>query len=641
MTFSDVIEFPAVAATAELKAAWMAAAEAEGDWWDAGLDEHRLEMLEEPAPGQVWAALAANRVVLPAPAPPGRPAGVEVEATVDPAWVDADPGPVPAGLAGWLRREWWFAPVRQGVRELMTMAPGPELVTALTQLEVQSPCPADHGHRDPGVEAADPTPAPGGTPGHPCSCQLIINAAWQAIESWAQVRGCAALVDAAGPEPVTVTPTGFARAQVTDPATRQLAPMLHLAPTAVPGRLRTARDLHTFPDLAALAEDGTLFVGAWRAVLTETLNLPQAARARVINHMVAVFAGRRAHDRRPWTPTETHKAVREAMHTLAREELDQARAQAMEGRRVHLSPDSDGMAWLNALLPEVDAHRIYNRLTAAAAAAKADDPHDDRTADQRRADLFTALLLGHTGSDDPTDPHRHSDDHHPETPSTPTDGTDSTDGTDAPTSAAPANTPTGNPTGPGTSTPADPGPGTAPIPITARPDISVIVTLATLLGLASEPAHVPGLGSIPADVARDLAADGRWRLWITDPGTGNVVNTGSRTYTPTAALARLIRAREPHCRMPGCARQAVNCDLDHTIPYPSEPGTVEQNLGPLCRGHHNLKTHHGYHLENLPNPETDPDSGSPDPDSGPPGWRWTFPSGLTHTDHPDPPLGGP
>ena len=91
--------------------------------------------------------------------------------------------------------------------------------------------------------------------------------------------------------------------------------------------------------------------------------------------------------------------------------------------------------------------------------------------------------------------------------------------------------------------------------------------------------------------------------------------------------------------MPGCNRQAINCDLDHTVPWPAEPGTVAANLGPLCRGHHNLKTHHGYHLENLPNPN--PDSGHPDPDSGPPGWRWTFPSGLTHTDHPDPPLGGP
>ena len=628
MSFSGVIEFPAVAATAELKAAWIAAAEADGDWWDAGLDEPRLEMLEEPAPGQVWAALAANRVVLPAPAPAGTPSGVKVEATVDPVWVDADPGPVPAGLAGWSRREWWFAPVREGVRALMTMAPGPELVAALTQLEVQSPCPADHSHRDPGVEAADPTPAPGGTPGHPCSCQLIITAAWQAIESWAQVRGCAALVDAAGPEPVTVTPTGFARAQVTDPATRQLAPMLHLAPTAVPGRLRTARDLHTFPALAALAGDGTLFVGAWRAVLTETVNLPQAARARVIDHMVAVFAGRRAHDRRPWTPTETHKAVREAMHTLAREELDQARSEAMKGRRVHLSPDSDGMAWLNALLSEVDAHRIYNRLTAAAAAAKADDPDDDRTADQRRADLLTALLLGHTGSADSGDcgGDGPGETHQPDCPGI--DGNASPVGPVGP---------------PGSDAEGDEQPraaqGTGPIPITARPDVSVVVTLATLLGLAADPAHVPGLGPIPADIARDLAADGAWRLWITDPSTGHVTATGSRTYTPTAALARIIRAREPNCRMPGCARQAVNCDLDHTIPYPGEPGTVESNLGPLCRGHHNLKTHHGYHLENLPNPN--PDSGHPDPDSGPPGWRWTFPSGLTHTDHPDPPLGGP
>jgi hypothetical protein len=84
--------------------------------------------------------------------------------------------------------------------------------------------------------------------------------------------------------------------------------------------------------------------------------------------------------------------------------------------------------------------------------------------------------------------------------------------------------------------------------------------------------------------------------------------------------------------MPGCARRAEGCDLDHTIPYPAGPGTAAANLGPLCRTHHNLKTHHGYQLANHPEAHLCPH---------PPGWTWTFPSGLTHTDQPDPPLPAP
>ena len=106
------------------------------------------------------------------------------------------------------------------------------------------------------------------------------------------------------------------------------------------------------------------------------------------------------------------------------------------------------------------------------------------------------------------------------------------------------------------------------------------VDVHTLLGLANDPAHVHGMGPIPAQVARELAADGRWRLLVTDPASGQVAATSARTYTPTAGLARLIRRAEPVCRMPGCARQAVNCDLDPPSPGPNprhygvEPGTV-------------------------------------------------------------------
>jgi hypothetical protein len=68
-------------------------------------------------------------------------------------------------------------------------------------------------------------------------------------------------------------------------------------------------------------------------------------------------------------------------------------------------------------------------------------------------------------------------------------------------------------------------------------------------------------------------------------------------YQPSAALERAVRCRDLTCRFPGCARPALACDLDHTIPFnhdnPSAGGlTVVENLKCLCRHHHRLKTFH-------------------------------------------------
>lgn len=129
-------------------------------------------------------------------------------------------------------------------------------------------------------------------------------------------------------------------------------------------------------------------------------------------------------------------------------------------------------------------------------------------------------------------------------------------------------------------------------------EVNLTIPVASLLGLADDPGEVPGMGPVPAGVARELAADARWRAWLTD-AAGTVVATSATTYRPTAALARLVRARHPECRMPGCRRSAEACDLDHAVPYP-QGGTTLDNLGPLCRRHHVMKTHYGWDLD----PET-------------------------------------
>ncbi len=71
------------------------------------------------------------------------------------------------------------------------------------------------------------------------------------------------------------------------------------------------------------------------------------------------------------------------------------------------------------------------------------------------------------------------------------------------------------------------------------------------------------------------------------------LETGS--YTPTDRIRDHVIARDRTCVFPWCGRNARRCDLDHVIPFdhtdPTRGGpTSTDNLAPLCRRHHRLKT---------------------------------------------------
>jgi hypothetical protein len=51
-----------------------------------------------------------------------------------------------------------------------------------------------------------------------------------------------------------------------------------------------------------------------------------------------------------------------------------------------------------------------------------------------------------------------------------------------------------------------------------------------------------------------------------------------------------VTATQPECRFPQCTRQSRRCDLDHVNPWDTGGTTSVENLIPLCRGHHRLKT---------------------------------------------------
>ncbi len=123
----------------------------------------------------------------------------------------------------------------------------------------------------------------------------------------------------------------------------------------------------------------------------------------------------------------------------------------------------------------------------------------------------------------------------------------------------------------------------------ARIPISVTVSAETLLRLSDAPGELDGVGPLPADVARELAANGEWRRWLVS-GTGQLLDIGATTYRPGAALDRFVRGRDRTCRFPTCNAPAVRCDLDHTLAFHGEHGeTTDENLVALCRHHHRLK----------------------------------------------------
>ena len=124
--------------------------------------------------------------------------------------------------------------------------------------------------------------------------------------------------------------------------------------------------------------------------------------------------------------------------------------------------------------------------------------------------------------------------------------------------------------------------------------INVTIDLPTLLNMAENPGQLTGYGPIPASLARELAADGNWKRFITDPTSGELLDIGRKSYRPSQHLVDFLIARDRTCRFPGCRYPAHRSDIDHVTPWDEGGETTPDNLGSLCRRHHRLKTHGGW-----------------------------------------------
>src|SRR5215470_12725925 len=222
--------------------------------------------------------------------------------------------------------------------------------------------------------------------------------------------------------------------------------------------------------------------------------------------------------------SELGRAARKHVASLDPEGAAERHRERKKERKVEKYPVEDGMAELCATLTAPEAEEIYHTIDVYARECKTEG--DTRTADERRADALCDLIL---------DPRLHY-----------TSG----------------------------------GKGGVQVQVT--------VPASMLMGMDDQPGDLAGYGPIPADLARDLAAEGTWRRLVTDPPSGTLLDYGRTTYRPPAGLADFIRARDQRCVFPGCSRAAKYCDLDHTDCYPH--GTTSAcNLACLCKRHHRLK----------------------------------------------------
>ena len=133
--------------------------------------------------------------------------------------------------------------------------------------------------------------------------------------------------------------------------------------------------------------------------------------------------------------------------------------------------------------------------------------------------------------------------------------------------------------------------------------VDIHVDLTTLTRLAEDPGELAGYGPVIADIARQVAEQqherAEWRFTVTE--NGQVVHNGITRRRPNVEQSRHVQARNQTCIFPGCRMPAVDCDLDHRIPWSQGGPTTTEQLVPACRHDHGIRHRHGWTHCQLPN----------------------------------------
>lgn len=363
------------------------------------------------------------------------------------------------------------------------------------------------------------------------------------------------------------------------------------------GRVAKGTIEHAFSDAYALREDFPAVRAAFTEGAVTAAHVHEIVRASAVVS-AAIHSGAVEPDAlrvfetaalvvaESETPARTRVQASEIAAALAGESVVEQHRRAADERRVTVRSVGDGLAMLQAILPEHLAVAIHDRLSQMARdlhrhperrdpvfdpVVPSDDhffspgfdqpddifgdlgwcpgdemppptdpmldpnsssiiqvPADRRTTDQVRADIFTDLLL----AADPSKAH-----------------------------------------------------GTGLDNITGH--IQVTVAATTLTDIDDLPAQLDGHGPLDPAVARAIAGRNTgWTRLFLDP-TGLVCETD--TYTPTEGMRRFLKARDEHRRFPGCRMPVSRSEIDHNRDWALGGRTVTDNLAHFCPAHHVLK----------------------------------------------------
>ncbi len=382
--------------------------------------------------------------------------------------------------------------------------------------------------------------------------------------SWLSTLESRALVQAAGPQQTTRRVAVLDRAsdrerhvELADEMRDEIAAALHRSPAAVHDQLEHARLLHgpLRRTREAMAR-GEIGQQQARALARQAhrmsgrlvcLGQDPSTDSPADSEERARFASscRALEDRvlsraRTATPGQVRSLATRAVAAIDAAGATQRRRQAREDIGVWIVPEDDGLALLLARMDATDAARVYAAIQAHVAQSPVAADSVVTVGQQRAAALLhLSCAARRPSSDDPTSPN---------------------------TTAC----------------------------------IDVVVGLPTLLGLSEEPALLGRSGTgeqqpLPAEALRALMADPSigltLRRLVTDDVTGALLDRGRNSYRVSESMRAFLVSRDGTCRFPGCRRRASACDIDHATSWEDGGGTDRDNLGALCRRHHQLKTH--------------------------------------------------
>ncbi len=406
----------------------------------------------------------------------------------------------------------------------------------------------------------------------------------------------------------------YGESGVDDEEREEIAAALRLSPATAQAKMDTARILvNQLPATCAALASGEISVAHATVIARESAPLLRGGIDREIIAQIekSAIANAEFH-----TPAQVANKIRSAVSRALPAECEESFARAHELRKVSCYPERDGMATVIALLSAPDAQSVliaierhlqrkdrealqssssrnstssqtsaatqnstssqnssvttHNSLSRGTDLANSSEIANPWRVDNRRADAFVEIINEFLTSDvlDQTTTDQTATDQ------TATDQT-ATDDADLTKRNISKQKQIKN--------------------LSRKPvTINVTIDLPTLLNMAENPGQLSGYGPIPASLARELAADGNWKRFITDPTSGELLDIGRKSYRPSQHLVDFLIARDRTCRFPGCRYPAHRSDIDHVTPWDEGGETTPENLGSLCRRHHRLKTYGGW-----------------------------------------------